>query len=98
MGKGAVGDWDGKKQQRVNLHIYRTNMYGTLPPPPNKEMKKKMLPLPKSNHILIKLFMHLAQLSVLTNQLYFIPIEISGNQDYQKKKKEERKFCKSRLF
>lgn len=59
MGKGAVGDWDGKKQQRVNLHIYHTNMYGTLPPPPNKEMKK---------------------------------IKIT------RKKKEERKFCKSRLL
>lgn len=44
-----------------------------------------MLPLTESNSILIKLFMHLTQLSMLANQLYFIPIEISDNLHYQKK-------------
>lgn len=37
----------------------------------------------KSNSILTQLFKHLAQLSVLADQLYFISIEISGNLDFQ---------------
>lgn len=42
--------------------------------------------------------MHVAQLSVLPNQLYFIPAEISGNLNNQEKKGEKRKFYKTTLL
>lgn len=100
MGRwGAAGDWDRKKQT-ANLSPYiPTNMYETSFPQKIRN-QKKMLPLPKSNSILIKLYVHLAQLSVLPNQLYFIPTEISGSTDYQEGKRERKEsfarvdFCK----
>ena len=85
-GRGTVG-WDGKKQT-ANL----SNLYVS-PPKHKKQKTKKMLPLPKSRSIL-KQVKHLAQLSVLADQLYFIPVEISSNLDYQGKRGDERMFCK----